>query len=46
MKDIKKSGFHFSNPETRELIFKKNQDFKKEKYKGLPIAYNIEECCE
>lgn len=42
MKDIKKSGFQFSNPETKELIFKKNQDFIKENYKGLPIAYNIE----
>lgn len=42
MKDIKKSGFQFSNPETKELIFKKNQDFNKKKYKGLPISYNIE----
>ncbi|MBQ2982256.1 MAG: protein-export chaperone SecB [Lachnospiraceae bacterium] len=41
MKQIKKSGFQFSNPHIEKVLLQSNDDFEEEKYDGMPISYGV-----
>lgn len=41
MKQIKKSGFQFSNPQIEKILFQINEDFEEAKYDGMPILYGV-----
>lgn len=43
MKELKKSGFQFTNPLIKKIIFSSNDNFKKENYTGeIEIQYSSE----
>lgn len=42
MKRVKPSGFQFTNPKTKKILFQINENFDKSKYEGLPVSYDVE----
>lgn len=41
MKTITPSGFQFTNPRTKKLLFQVNDKFDKKQYNGVSISYEI-----
>lgn len=41
MKSIKPSGFQFSNPDIKKLLFQANDQFDESQYEGIGVSYSI-----
>lgn len=41
MTSIKRSNFQYSQPKVVKIIFEVNEDFNKDVYNGMPVAYEI-----
>ena len=41
MKNAKTSGFQFSNPKMKKLVFQINENYDSSKYEGMPVSYEI-----